>query len=268
MIFEIIQPATKEGRWTRPQATMNVKGELKISRVAFEMLGEPERVLVSFDKGSQTIALRKATRHDTKTHKLIAHGRHGEHGGRLIRVHGLLEHIDADLYTCMRFRDVRLDNNERLLLEVANAVPAYHGKRIGVYNEWRMRHDGAYATAQREAYARRKAAKAAAEPTEEEKEEKLAREDRAIREREYRAARKAEKAERREHEMAARAAERAKARERVAETAPPGMVEIDLGNGQTMLVTKQRAREIDQARLDYDLRNPLDAYKAKQQNTD
>jgi hypothetical protein len=247
---------------------MNVKGELKISRVAFEMLGEPERVLVSFDKGSQTIALRKASRQDTKTHKLIAHGRHGEHGGRLIKVHGLLEHIDADLYTCMRFRDVRLDNNERLLLEVAKAVPAYHGKRIGVYNEWRMRHDEAYAAAQREAYARRKEAKAAAEPTETAKQEKLVREDRAIREREYRAASKAKKEERREHEMAARAAERAKARARAAETAPPGMVEIDLGNGKTMLVTKQRAREIDQARLDYARLHPLEAYKAKQQSPD
>ena len=135
MIFTTIRPKRTSGRWARPQATMNALGDIKLSRVAFELLGEPTHVTVLFDKASQTIALKRADKHDTEGHELIAHGAHGRHGGRLIRVRGLLEHVETDLYTCMRFTDLRLDNHNRLILDLAKARPAYNGTRIGVYNE-------------------------------------------------------------------------------------------------------------------------------------
>ena len=138
-IFETIEPQPEPGRWSRPQATMTAKGHIKISRVAFELLGEPTHVQVLFDSASQTIALKRADKHDTNTHLLLSHGVHGRHGGRLIKVYNLMERIEAELFTCMRFKDVRLDNYGRLVLELCKAVPGFNGQRIGVYKEWKDR---------------------------------------------------------------------------------------------------------------------------------
>ncbi|MBV9243168.1 MAG: hypothetical protein JO314_14305 [Acidobacteria bacterium] len=192
MIFETIRPHNIPGRWAKPQATINANGQIKISRVAFELLGMPEYFSVLFDKQAQTIALKRTDRHDTAKHECIAHGRHGAHGGRLIKVHGLVEHIEAELFTCMRFTDVRLDPHNRLILDLTTARCAYHGKRIGVYNEWRLKHDAEYAAKKREQYAKAEEAKRAAETDE----ERAVREDRWLRELEYRKERRREKEER------------------------------------------------------------------------
>ena len=134
-IFQTIKPPKKTGRWARPQVTMNARGQMKLNRVAFEMLGEPERVRVGFDQASQTIALIAATEADEDSHELIAHGVHGRHGGRLIKLYGIHEHIEGELYTCIRFKDIRMDKG-RLILELGKAVPAYNGTRIGMYRIW------------------------------------------------------------------------------------------------------------------------------------
>jgi hypothetical protein len=141
MIFQTIKPGTKNGRWARPQVTMNAKGHMKINRVAFEMLGMPERVRVLFDKRSQTIALTvpQEAAEVEDSHTCIAHGHHGEHGGRLIRVYGLVEEIQGELYTCIRFKEPRMDEHGRLILELSKSVPAYNGTRIGVFKEWKAK---------------------------------------------------------------------------------------------------------------------------------
>jgi hypothetical protein len=115
---------------------MNARGQMKINRVAFEMLGEPERVRVLFDHVSQTIALvSPEAAGDDDTHELIAHGVHGRHGGRLIKLYGIHEQIEGELYTCIRFKDIRMDKG-RLILELGKAVPAYNGTRIGMFHIW------------------------------------------------------------------------------------------------------------------------------------
>jgi hypothetical protein len=159
-------------------------------------------------------------------------------------VPGLIEHIEADLFTCMRFTNVRIDNNNRLILELANARPAYHGKRVGVYNEWRLKHDEAYAENQSQAYHRSKAKKLANETDE----ERAIREDRAIREKEYRDGIKAEKARQRERVKAKQQEQKSAERDTRAQAK---MVEVDLGNGNTMRITKTRFQQLERARRDY-----------------
>src|SRR6476661_5741258 len=114
------------------------------------------------------------------------------------------------------------------------------GRRVGVYNEWRMRHDEQYADKQRAAYHRTKENKLAAET----EEERAIREDRALREKQYREEVKAEKARRRERERERRLEETA--RQRDAEKARRG-VEVDVGNGNTMIVSQARYKQLERA---------------------
>lgn len=163
-VFETIESQVRNGRWARPQATMNANGNLKINRVAFELLGEPDKVEVLFDRASKTIALRAADHRDYKAHRCVAHGKHGRHGGRLIRIHGIIELLEGDIYTCVRFRNVHLDTNNRLILELTSAVPAFHGKRIGVYEQWLAKRRDHTNQKARENYAKRSSKKPAEQP--------------------------------------------------------------------------------------------------------
>jgi len=160
-IFETIEPGGEKGRWARPQATMNAKGFIKLSRVAYEMLGAPERIHVLYDRGNKKIALRASDRKDYNAHIPIAHGKHGQHGGRMIRVHGLVEALEGDIYTCIRFHDIRLDVNNRLILDLVTATPAFNGKRIGVYQQWAAKNRDRINEKAKENYKKRSDAKAA-----------------------------------------------------------------------------------------------------------
>lgn len=165
-IFETIVPETRNGRWARPQATMNAKGWIKLNRVAFELLGEPDRVHVLYGRAGKTIALKASDARDYNSHMCVAHGKHGRHGGRLIRVYGLIAALEGDIFTCVRFTNVRLDENNRLILDLVTAVPAFNGQRIGIYQKWldkRREHTNETAKAAR---ARRLAAQAAKEARE------------------------------------------------------------------------------------------------------
>jgi hypothetical protein len=162
-IFETIKPAGKAGRWAKPQATINVRGFIKLSRVAFEMLEAPERIHVLYDRANNKIALKASDRRDYNAHIPIAHGRDGEHGGRMIRVHGLVENLEGELYTCMRFHDIRLDKHDRLILDLVTATPAFHGKRVGVYEQWYVKNREKINAKAKENYKKRQAAKAARE---------------------------------------------------------------------------------------------------------
>ncbi len=159
-IFETIEPGVKSGRWARAQVTMNAKGWIKLNRVAFELLGEPDRIHVLYDRTNKTIALKASDNRDYNAHVCIAHGKHGQHGGRLIRVYGLIEALEGDIYTCVRFRDVRLDHNERLILDLTTAIPAFSGKRVGIYKEWQSRNRDRINEKAKENYQKRQAAKA------------------------------------------------------------------------------------------------------------
>src|SRR4051812_4488311 len=68
-VFQTIKPGTKKGRWANPQVTMNAKGLMKLNRVAFEKLGEPERIRVLFDTASQQIKLAAAAPDDEDAHE-------------------------------------------------------------------------------------------------------------------------------------------------------------------------------------------------------
>ena len=79
-------PGEGLGRWRVPQATMDRRGDIMMSRVTWELLGEPEAVLVFFERESQLIGIKPAYLSTPNHFPAIEHGRHG---GRRIRAHNL-----------------------------------------------------------------------------------------------------------------------------------------------------------------------------------
>ena len=55
--WEICDPGHRPGRWFAPQATMNRRGVIKLSRVAWELLDCCKHAIVLFDRESETIGI-------------------------------------------------------------------------------------------------------------------------------------------------------------------------------------------------------------------
>lgn len=56
--WEICRPGFRPGRWSVPQATMNRRGDITLSRVAWEMLDCAEHAVLLFDRETQTIGIK------------------------------------------------------------------------------------------------------------------------------------------------------------------------------------------------------------------
>src|SRR6059058_3145323 len=83
-------------RWAAPYVTMNRLGEIVLTRITYEIMGEPESFTLLFDRISNTIGLDPAS---SKTPDAFPAGPRGSYGGRVVRAYRL----------CQKF-GIRLDN--------------------------------------------------------------------------------------------------------------------------------------------------------------
>jgi len=115
-----------------PQVTMDRRGDIQLSRVTWELLDEPDEVLVFYDRNSQTIGIRPAHSQTPHHFPVLKHGRHG---GRRIRANGLNRQFAVSLNHTVRFKAPFLDEEGMLNLDLKTAYPAYHGRRVGAFLE-------------------------------------------------------------------------------------------------------------------------------------
>ncbi len=127
-------PVNRLGRWLMPQATMNRRGDLKLSRVAWEMLECAPYALVLYDSTNRTIGLRPSSAHIKDTFVLKPSG---QHGSQVLNVACLRYDFNVATEQTIRFHDVRLDTEGTLILELDKATEAYHGRRIGAFHNER-----------------------------------------------------------------------------------------------------------------------------------
>ena len=129
--WQQVSPTERLGRWMVPQATMNRRGDIKLSRVAWEMLERPRYCFVLYEPATRTIGLRPCNAHIKDTFELKPDGLHG---AQMLNVACL--RVDHKIITehTIRFHDVRLDDEGTLILELAQATPAYHGHRVGAWH--------------------------------------------------------------------------------------------------------------------------------------
>ncbi len=107
------------GRWAAIYATLNPKGVFHISRLTFEMLGEPDGIHLLFDKLNNTIGL-KPTRLVMKDAFPIKDK--NEHHGKIIRGFSFVEEFGIRLNETVRFPGAEIDDDGILVLDLRKAV--------------------------------------------------------------------------------------------------------------------------------------------------
>lgn len=131
--FEENVPQARK-RWDRPQASMDVKGEIQISPAAWEAMECPEQVVVMFDRASMTIALRAATTTENNSQKVYK-----KYHGRRVKAGSLLTQFELELDAGVRFTEVKVDDHGRLILPLGKAVPYWTGGRVGAFHNARKK---------------------------------------------------------------------------------------------------------------------------------
>jgi hypothetical protein len=132
-------PTQRLGRWRVPQATMNRRGDLKLSRVAWEMLDLAPYAFVLFDKANQTIGIRPCGGRLKDTFPLNADG---NHGAAVLNLAALRYDFGIKFEKTIRFHDIHTDHEGTLILDLTKATPAYHGHRIGAFHNERKEKQG------------------------------------------------------------------------------------------------------------------------------
>ena len=106
------------GQWAAFYVTMNRKGEIAMSRVTYERLGEPRAFLVLFDTVNNRIGLKPST---PSTRNAYPAGVQGRHGGRVVRAYRLMQEFGIDLPETVRFHDAEIDEDGVLILDLRTA---------------------------------------------------------------------------------------------------------------------------------------------------
>lgn len=122
------------GRWHAPQATLDRRGFLKLSRVAWQLLGQTRYALVLYEPETRTIGI-KATRERLRSAFELRP--EGKHGSAVIRVASLRSTFGVSFENTLRFNGIHLDQNATLILDLNTATEIWHGRRIGVFNKYR-----------------------------------------------------------------------------------------------------------------------------------
>ena len=117
----------KAGRWAAIYATLNPKGVFHISRLTFEMLGEPEAIHIWFDKLNNVIGL-KPTRLAMDDAYPIKNK--NKHHGKLIRGFAFVEEFSIRLHETVRFPTAEIDDDGILVLDLRKAVSAAKLRRV------------------------------------------------------------------------------------------------------------------------------------------
>lgn len=98
--------------------TLNKRGYIVFNRTAHKRMGEPQAVLVLFDRVNNRIGLRAANPGLRNAYPIAKYGRHG---GRLVRAYRLLAAHAIDLPDTVEFPDARIDEDEVLILDLRTA---------------------------------------------------------------------------------------------------------------------------------------------------
>ena len=114
----------KGTRWSSLYVTINTKGWISISKFTFEKLGEPERVLVLYERSTNTIGLQTVSRLHTGSFRLSKKWS----GGRVIYALRLIQEFRIKIPRTLRFMSPEFDENGILVLDLNDTRPAQKGQ--------------------------------------------------------------------------------------------------------------------------------------------
>ena len=98
--------------------TMNRRGYIVMNRLTHQRMDEPKAVNLLFDKTNSRIGVQPTA--VTERHAFRV-GKYGRHGGKLVRAYKLMQDFAIDLPETVQFRDVRIDEDGILVLDLRTA---------------------------------------------------------------------------------------------------------------------------------------------------
>lgn len=115
---------------------MNRRGDITLSRVAWEMLDCAEHAIRLFDRDTQTNGIKpqRAAIRDTYPLKPIANRTARQITGGI-----LAQQFGVSLEKTLRFVNPTINEEGTLELSLTTARPLYHGRRIGAFHSERKK---------------------------------------------------------------------------------------------------------------------------------
>jgi hypothetical protein len=98
--------------------TMNPTGDIVMSRVTYQMLGEPKAFLLLFDRTNRRIGLKPTGLHIRNAYPVCVGTRAG---GKKLHGHRLTRQYQIDLPQTVLFHDARIDEDGILVLDLRTA---------------------------------------------------------------------------------------------------------------------------------------------------
>jgi hypothetical protein len=105
------------GQWAALYVTMNPKGQIALSRVTHEKMGEPKAYIVLFDAANNIIGLKPAALATRNARRAC---KKGDRGGRVVNVYRLIQDGRLSLPETIQF-DAEIDHDGILQLDLRTA---------------------------------------------------------------------------------------------------------------------------------------------------
>ena len=105
---------------------MHANGDIKFTRVTWELLDRPDHVIVLFNRATETIALKPIRSSITNAFAVFPTGKHG---ARVVRADSLVRQFHIRFENTLRFHHAEIDDEGILLLELSTATLFNHGRR-------------------------------------------------------------------------------------------------------------------------------------------
>lgn len=99
--------------------TMNPKGDIMMSRVTYQLLGEPPAFVILFDKVNNRIGLKPAALAARNAYP--ARSVNPRSGAKMVRGHRMTRDYRIDLPQTVRFYDADIDDDGILILDLRTA---------------------------------------------------------------------------------------------------------------------------------------------------
>ncbi|MBP7376296.1 MAG: hypothetical protein KA956_07445 [Pyrinomonadaceae bacterium] len=106
-------------RWAVKYASINPNGEIQLSRVTIESMGNPKSVVLMYEAETETIGLKPARNGEQHAFPLR---KRGSRGGHLLRGYILMKDHHLKLTQTLKFPDIQTELGV-LLLDLRTAEP-------------------------------------------------------------------------------------------------------------------------------------------------
>lgn len=107
-----------KGQWAALYITLNRNGNIVMSRVTYERLGEPKSFLLLYDQVNNRIGLKPTVPSSRNAYPASPSG---SRGGKMVRAYRLLQEAGIVIPDTLQFQDAEIDQDGILVLDLRTA---------------------------------------------------------------------------------------------------------------------------------------------------